>query len=200
MNSLYEEMETTLPSKKTIKASQYYVSVSLMLVSLLTACTRLASQALPPPSQLEQITQAGVMRVGVAVDVPPFASLDRQGKRQGFDIELMTEIARRMGVEVTWVDAAYEPLREAVRDGRLDVAIGAIPYSKEWDLQVDFTQPYYDLGEPGPEDPGLLLMILPQGEQALAERLNGIIEQLEREGFIQRLALEFLAPQGNGVP
>ena len=171
-----------------------------MLVSLLTACTRPASQASPSPSRLEQITQAGVMRVGVAVDVPPFVPLDGQGERQGFDIELMSEIARRMAVEVTWVDAAYEPLREAVRDGRLDVAIGAIPYSKEWDQQVDFTRPYYDLGEPGPADPGLLFMIVPQGETALADRLNGIIEQLEREGFIQQLAEEYLAPRGSEAP
>ena len=135
------------------------------------------------------------MRVGVAADVPPFAFIDRQGERQGFDIELMTEIARRMGVEVTWVDAAYEPLRDAVRDGRVDVGIGAIPYSEEWDLQVDFTQPYYDLGQPGPADPGLLYIILPQGEQALAERLSQIIGELEGEGFIQRLAQEYLAPQ-----
>jgi ABC-type amino acid transport substrate-binding protein len=166
-----------------------------LLAMLLAACARPSSQTQPPVSRLEQITRTGVMRVGVAVDIPPFAYLDRQGERQGFDIELMGEIANRMGVEVTWVDAAYEPLRDAVRDGKLDVAIGAIPYSEEWDLQVDFSQPYYDLGEPGPADPGLLFIILPQGEQALAERLDQIIAKLESEGFIEQLAQKYLAPR-----
>ena len=189
-----------MPFNAEDKFSRHYHTVSLMIMVLLAACTRPAGRTSPPPSRLEQITRARVLRVGVAADVSPFASLDRQGERQGFDIELMDEIARRMSVEVTWVDLAYEPLRDAVRDGRLDVAIGAIPYIKEWDLQVDFTQPYYDLGEPGPADPGLLFIILPQGEQALAERLNQIIAELESEGFIQQLAQEYLSPRGTGSP
>lgn len=171
-----------------------------LLAVLLAACVRPATPPTPPASHLDQITRSGVLRVAVAADVPPFAFIDRQGQRQGFDIELMQEIARRMGVELAWVDAAYEPLREAVASGRVDVAVGAIPYSEEWDRNVDFTRPYYDLGEPGPEDPGLLFMILPQGEAALAQRLNAIIGALETEGFVQRLAQEYLAPQGSGLP
>ena len=165
------------------------------LAALLGACVRPAVQTPAPASRLEQITGAGVIRVGVAADVPPFAFFDHQGERQGFDIVLMNEIARRLGVEVNWVDAAYEPMREAVRDRKVDLAIGAIPYSEEWDRDVDFTRPYYDLGEPGPADPGLLYIILPQGETALAERLNQIIGELERDGFIQRLAQEYLEAQ-----
>lgn len=168
--------------------------LAALLIFLLAACVRPAAQTPALVSRLERVLQTGEMRVGVAADVPPFAFIDRDGERKGFDIELMSEIARRMGVEVTWVDAAYEPLREAVREGRVDVGIGAIPFSEEWDRDVDFSRPYYDLGEPGPEDPGLLFMILPQGETALAERLNEIIEQLEGEGFIERLAQEYLAP------
>lgn len=166
--------------------------LATLLAMLLAACVQPAAQTPAPASRLDRITQAGVMRVAVAADVPPFAFIDRQGQRQGFDIALMNEIARRMGVELAWVDVAYEPLRDAVREGRVDVGIGAIPFSEEWDRQVDFTDPYYDLGEPGPADPGLLYIILPQGEAALAERLNAIIAELEGEGFIQRLAEEYL--------
>lgn len=169
-----------------------------LLLVLLAACVR--PQTSPAASRLERITTAGVIRVGVAADVFPFAYLNPQGERQGFDIEIMQEIARRMGVEIAWVDAAYEPLRQAVVNGRVDVAIGAIPYSEEWDRDVDFTQPYYDLGQPGPADPGLLFIILPQGEAALKQRLNAIIGALQGEGFIQRLAQEHLAPQGSGTP
>ena len=165
------------------------------LAALLGACVRPAVQTPAPASRLEQITGAGVIRVGVAADVPPFAFYDHQGERQGFDIELMSEIARRLGVEVEWVDAAYEPMREAVRDRKVDLAIGAIPYSEEWDRDVDFTRPYYDLGEPGPADPGLLYIILPQGETALRERLNQIIGEMESEGFILRLSQKYLTPQ-----
>lgn len=165
------------------------------LAALLAACVRPATHTPAPHSRLEQITGAGLIRVGVAADIPPFAFYDHQGERQGFDIVLMNEIARRLGVEVEWVDAAYGPMREAVRDRKVDLAIGAIPYSEEWDRDVDFTRPYYDLGEPGPADPGLLYIILPQGETALGERLNQIIGEMESEGFILRLSQKYLTPR-----
>ena len=155
---------------------------------LLAGCAGPAPTLYHTPSRLDQITQAGVLRVGVAVDAPPFAFLDRQGERQGFDIELVSEIARRMGMEVTWVDMAYEPLPDAVRDGRLDVAIGAIPYSEEWDQQVDFTQPYYGTGEPEQSDLEQHVIIVPPGEKDLRDRLNANIALLQAEGFIQQLA------------
>lgn len=174
--------------------------LATLLSILLAACVQPAAQKPVGVSRLDRITQSKLMRVGMAADVPPFAFIDRQGVRQGFDVELMREIGRRMEVELAWIDTAYEPLRDAVRDGRVDVAIGAIPISEEWDLQVDFTNPYYDLSEPGPADPGLLYIILPQGETALAERLNQIIAELQGEGFIQQLAQQYLAPQQNGSP
>ena len=71
-----------------------------MLVMLLAACARPAAQATLPVSRLEQISQAGLIRVAVAADMPPFAFFDHRGERQGFDIALMTEIARRLGVEL----------------------------------------------------------------------------------------------------
>jgi ABC-type amino acid transport substrate-binding protein len=183
-----------------IKVRQFPGIASLVLVLLLAGCVQPAAQKPAPVSRLAQITGAGVIRVGVAVDLPPFTFFDRQGERRGFDVELVSEIAQRLGVQVAWVDLAYEPLRAAVRERKVDLGIGAIPYIEEWDRDVDFTQPYYDLGQPGPADPGLLYIILPQGEMALTERLNQIIAELQDEGFIQQLGQEYLAPQQSVTP
>ena len=145
-----------------------------------------------PPSHLQRITQTGVLRVDVAVDVPPFASLDRQGKRQGFDIELMSEIARRMGVALEWTDAAYNQLPELVRSGKVDAATGAIACSIEREQGIELSQPYHQPAQPAPPCRGALCILVPPGQPALAEKLNQIIAELEDEGFIKQLDGKYL--------
>lgn len=97
----------------------------------------------PANNRLDAIRQAGVMRVGVSTDYPPFEYLDSNGNRVGFDIELMQETAGRMGVRLEWVDLPFDQLVEAVASGKVDGAISAFEYTPERDGQVDFTAPYY---------------------------------------------------------
>jgi polar amino acid transport system substrate-binding protein len=96
-----------------------------------------------PANHLEEIKQAGVIRVGVSADYPPFEYLDSSGNRAGFDIELMGEIAGRMNVLLEWVDMPFNDLIGAVQSGQVDAAISALQHTEERDQQVDFTQPYY---------------------------------------------------------
>jgi ABC-type amino acid transport substrate-binding protein len=167
----------------------------VVMAALLAGCARQQISTPPPASRLEQITQAGMLRVGVAPDAPPFAYLDRQGELQGYDVELAEELARRMGVELAWTQATHSRLAELVQQGKVDAAIGAIPYSEEWEQRVDCTQVYY-----GSEEEARLCIILPQGEAALAERMSGILAELEQEGVIERLAEAYLAPHASGRP
>jgi polar amino acid transport system substrate-binding protein len=96
-----------------------------------------------PENHLEAIRQAGVIRVGVSADYPPFEYLDSSGARAGFDIELMGEIAGRLGVTLEWVDLPFNDLIAAVQSKKVDAAISALQRTDERDQQVDFTAPYY---------------------------------------------------------
>jgi ABC-type amino acid transport substrate-binding protein len=167
-----------------------------MLLALLAACARPSAPAVAPTpaSHLDLIRQAGVLRVGISADAPPFAFIDRQGERQGFDIELVSGIARRMGVEIEWAEAAYNRLPELVQSGKVDLAIGGIACSAGWEGQVEFSRPYYQPAQPAPPGRGALCILLPLAEPTLAGRLNQIIGELEREGVIDKLEVEHLAP------
>jgi polar amino acid transport system substrate-binding protein len=118
----------------------------LVLMSLLLV----ASFALPACKSvtrvnphLEAIKQAGAIKVGTSPDYPPYESLDAGGGRVGFDIDLMEEAARRMGVRVEWVEMPFEALIPAVKDGRIDAAVAAFNRSEARDQVVDFTDAYY---------------------------------------------------------
>jgi polar amino acid transport system substrate-binding protein len=118
----------------------------VVFVSLLTAISlALAGCGAAPKSanHLDAIQQAGVIKVGTSADYPPFESVDENGNKVGFDIELMTEIARRLDVELEWVDMPFDSLIAAVQEGKIDASISAFNYSEERDQTIDFSDPYY---------------------------------------------------------
>ncbi|MFT3893421.1 MAG: ABC transporter substrate-binding protein [Anaerolineales bacterium] len=94
-------------------------------------------------NHLEAIQKAGVIKVGTSADYPPFESVDANGVKVGFDVELMTEIAKRLGVDLEWVDMPFDSLIAAVQEGKIDASISAFNYSEERDQTVDFSEAYY---------------------------------------------------------
>jgi polar amino acid transport system substrate-binding protein len=92
---------------------------------------------------LTAIKDAGKLVVGTSADYPPFEFVDDAGKITGFDVELMNEIGKRMGVTIEWVDMPFDSLIAAVQEGKIDASIAAFNYDEERDKTVDFTDAYY---------------------------------------------------------
>lgn len=114
------------------------VSLIAVVALLLAACAPAA-----PANRLESVKKAGKLVVGTSPDYPPFESKDASGNFVGFDVELMNEVAKRMGVTVEWTDMPFDSLVAAVQTGKLDASISAFNYDEERAKQVDFTTAYY---------------------------------------------------------
>jgi polar amino acid transport system substrate-binding protein len=129
------------PIKKGSFMKRIVVFISLLVaVSLMLAgCGGTSTSA----NHLDAIKQAGVIKVGTSADYPPFESVDESGNKVGFDIELMTEIAKRLGVKLEWVDMPFDSLIAAVQEGKIDASISAFNYSEERDQTIDFSEAYY---------------------------------------------------------
>lgn len=121
-----------------MKRSVFLVSLLAALSLVLSACGGSTAA-----NHFEAIKEAGVIKVGTSADYPPFESVDESGNKVGFDIELMTEIASRMGVELEWVDMPFDSLIAAVQEGKIDASISAFNYSEERDQMIDFSEAYY---------------------------------------------------------
>lgn len=120
------------------KILAFVLPILVVFSLLLAACAPAA-----PATHIEAIRQAGTIKVGTSADYPPFESLDSSGNKVGFDIDLMEEIARRMGVKLEWVDLPFDGLIDAVQGGKIDLAISAFNYSEERDQKIDFTEEYF---------------------------------------------------------
>jgi polar amino acid transport system substrate-binding protein len=84
-----------------------------------------------------------VIKVGTSADYPPFESVDESGNKVGFDIDLMTEIAKRLDVKLEWVDMPFDSLIAAVQEGKIDASISAFNYNEDRDKMIDFSEAYY---------------------------------------------------------
>lgn len=110
-----------------MKLTWKVLAVVVLISLVFSAC---ASQA---ANRLEAIKAAGVIKVGTSADYPPFEYVDANGNKIGFDIELMEEIARRMGVKLEWVDMPFDSLIAGVQEGKIDISISAFNYTEERD-------------------------------------------------------------------
>ncbi len=85
----------------------------------------------------EEITVASNMAY------PPFEFSPR-GEPQGFDIDLMNEIADRVGFEVEYENVRFDGLIRGLDTDLFDAVISAMTITTTREQQVDFSDPYFN--------------------------------------------------------
>jgi len=93
---------------------------------------------------LAQVMDSGKLRVSTDPAYPPQSSLnDSTGKYEGFDIDVATEIAKRMGVEVAWETPSWDLITAGGWNDRWDASVGSMTITPERSQVLYFTPPYY---------------------------------------------------------
>ena len=169
-----------------MKRSLYITCFAIVLLGNLVACGTSKSADHP-----QGIQPAAVIKVGTSADNPPFEYFDNSGKKAGFDIAVMEEIARRLGVKLEWVDLPFNRLFSAVQAGKIDIAISAIHSSEIPAEMVSFSDPYYVPEEAAGYRP--MSIVLRKHDQELAAKINKIMDELTSEGYIEELSIQYLA-------
>ncbi|MCD6356274.1 MAG: amino acid ABC transporter substrate-binding protein [Anaerolineaceae bacterium] len=108
-----------------------------ILVLALAACKA------TPENRLAAIKQAGKIVVGTSADYEPWEYKDENDAFVGADMDIMREVAKRMGVEVEFQDLGFDALVTAVQEGKVDAAIAAMASTDERKEKVDFSIVYY---------------------------------------------------------
>jgi len=86
----------------------------------------------------------GVLSVGVEMGYPPMEYYDSDGITPlGFDIELTRALAEKLGLQVRYIDTAWEGIFAGLDAGRYDIAVN-ITILPERQNKYNFTKPYID--------------------------------------------------------
>ena len=87
---------------------------------------------------------AADLTVGANIGNVPWEFQDASGKVTGFEIDLVNEIAGRLGKTAEFVNTPFNGLFSAVQSGRINMAISSITITEKRLESVTFAQPYYD--------------------------------------------------------
>jgi glutamate transport system substrate-binding protein len=102
------------------------------------------AEEFPAGTTMAELQEAGEIRIGVKFDVPPFGFENPQtGEVEGFDVDLGTYIAERLGVEPTFREATTDNRIPLLVDGTIDLILSTMTITEERDLEIDFSEPYY---------------------------------------------------------
>lgn len=136
--------------------------LSLLLTLLLTlvACggssnigpTTVTATAQPTPQKAtiappKDLVTPGTLTIGADANYPPMEYIDVTTRQQtGFDIDLITAIAQKMGLQPKIVNNSFDSLINSLQSNRYDVVISGVTINNERKQKVDFV-PYFSAGE-----------------------------------------------------
>jgi len=87
---------------------------------------------------------ADEMKVGANIGNVPWEFQDASGNMVGFEIDLVNEVAKRLGKEAKIENIPFNGLFSAVQSGQIDAAVSSITITPKRLQSVSFAQPYYD--------------------------------------------------------
>jgi polar amino acid transport system substrate-binding protein len=103
-------------------------------------------QELVQQSTVEQVSQRGILKVGMSTFVP-WAMKDKTGKLIGFEIDVASRLAEDMGVKIEFVPTKWAGIIPALLTGKFDVIIGGMSVRPDRNLKVNFSIPYDYAGQ-----------------------------------------------------
>ncbi len=113
---------------------------------LLVVLLALLPLSINAESKLNQILSSGALKVGTTGDWDPMSMKDpATNKYVGFDIDVMQELAKHMGVKVTFIPTEWKTIVSGIVSGRYDISTSVTKTAKRA-LVAGFTNSYYKYG------------------------------------------------------
>jgi polar amino acid transport system substrate-binding protein len=93
---------------------------------------------------LAEVCDHGTITVSTDPAYPPQSSLDaKTGKYVGFDIDVATEIAHRLGVDIAWQTPSWDVLTAGAWNDRWQMSVGSMTPTNQRQRALLFSEPYY---------------------------------------------------------
>ncbi len=145
------------------------ISAILALFALFAGATVIAacsSDSNSGGSVDSELIQSGTLTVGSDIPFPPF-EFGRAPDYKGFDIDIVREIAKDMGLKLNVQDTGFDTIFTDVAQGKFDMVASAATITPERQQTVNFSDPYYEAEQ--------ALLVPPDSDISTVEDLSGKI-------------------------
>ncbi|MEC5200886.1 cystine transport system substrate-binding protein [Arthrobacter sp. PL16] len=94
-------------------------------------------------NSLQEIQDSGVLTIGTEGTYKPFSfHEDGSGELTGYDVEVITAVAEKMGVEAEFEETQWDAIFAGLEAGRFDVIANQVSITDERKETYDFSEPY----------------------------------------------------------
>ncbi|MFI3272357.1 MAG: transporter substrate-binding domain-containing protein [Pseudomonadota bacterium] len=117
------------------------------LVAIAAALTLGLSTVAQAGPAYDRIMKDKTIRAGIMTDSIPGGFYDAEGQWGGFDYDIASEIAKRLGVEIERVAVNNKTRVAYVQQGRVDISVSNMTHTRERDKSVDYSITYFFDGQ-----------------------------------------------------
>jgi polar amino acid transport system substrate-binding protein len=121
------------------------VALTALATFALTAC---GSDDSGKTSSGADVVKEGTLTVCSDVPYPPFEDFDKTSELgfKGFDVDIVTEVAERLDLELTIKDSSFDALQsgQSLNAGQCDLVASAMTINDDRKKNLDFSDGYYD--------------------------------------------------------
>ncbi len=117
------------------------------ILTALAALALVAATAVPAMAgMLDDIRSRNVVRIGVSLGGEPIGFRDAQNNPVGYDVDVATLLAAKLGVPVEFTDVSGDARISMLVSGQLDIVVANTSATLERAKSVNFTIPYNRAG------------------------------------------------------
>lgn len=91
---------------------------------------------------LAKVQEEGKLLVGTEGTYPPFTFHDDKGELTGFDVEIAKEVAKRLDVEIEFLETQWDSMFAGLDSKRFDMVANQVGIRPDRQEKYDFSDPY----------------------------------------------------------
>ncbi|MFC4776777.1 transporter substrate-binding domain-containing protein [Paenibacillus sp. GCM10023252] len=120
------------------------LTIAAVLAALTTGCGAKNNEdgVSASQQQLDTIQDNGKIRIGTEGTYAPFSFHDSNGALTGFDVEIASEIAKRMGVKAEFIETKWDGMIAGLDANRFDAVANQVSINEDRLKKYDFSDPY----------------------------------------------------------
>lgn len=121
-------------------------ALACLLALVLAGCPG-GGPAAAPGGDLAAIKARGALVVAMDVGYDPFETLQPDGSFAGFDVDVVAEVCKDLGVRPELRNVAWDGIIGELRTGKVDAVFSGMSITPERRQAVAFSAPYYEVGQ-----------------------------------------------------
>lgn len=131
-----------LQGGKQMKKLSILITTLLVASVGLVGCGTSTSKTTTSKNLLETIKSEGKIQIGTEGTYAPYTFHDKSGKLTGFDVDIATEVSKRLGVKPEFVETKWDGMLAGLGAKRFDMIANEVGINSDRKLKYDFSTSY----------------------------------------------------------